>query len=243
MSEHDSEAVAGPELAATAPCPDPAQNENLNVAGIELGMSVNDAIERIRCAAPSLQVSVQEYSSNRPGGDRFVIAQDASSRNLGEEFRLEQEGLPGQEKVYSIARHLRFTPGSEPLVANVVEELNRKYHLIMEQERHFPRRWFGRRYEATGLERRGNSSTCFPTHYGGVGATGNPDERCGLAIFASIEPQSGNEALAEKVTVFIADVRVFVRESARRTEHFEREAQARQAQEIESARERRVPAL
>lgn len=196
-----------------------------DVAGVTLGMAVDDAFKAVACSDPRLVV---ELTPPRPDGYRSIVGE-----REGEQFNVQLRGVSGQEQVVEINRILNYGAGQEPVFDATLRQLGTKYGTFVRTD--YP----GAADESYKAVRRLDGATV--TSLDDPLARGCPyenEDQCGLTVTVNIGRAQTNPALARGLQVIMQDPRI----TRRQTEIASRSAQAatqqRQAQEVQAAADR-----
>ncbi|MCA1979881.1 MAG: hypothetical protein LDL19_11660 [Thiobacillus sp.] len=113
-------------------------------------------------------------------------------------------GLPGQERVTDVAREEWFAEGRQPTVAAVEKALIDKYGTpIQYRPGGGELRWAFDPYGRPVTEASPLSQACYANAYLNSGMSFSPD--CGVIVGARIVPMRDNPAIAESLTVVVAN--------------------------------------
>lgn len=254
-------AAGGNAMAATVPapamaeqstptCPAPNPAPGLDVVGIHIGMSADEAFQRVACAAPDLQIAYRNYSSNPydylnrpyPSDTRDFIETRVSNGVAPDSFRVQLAGRPGQEQVVAILREMNFAPGTEPTIATLEAELRRKYGLVNGLP---PEQRLRYGFAATGLigvDGRVSAGqieyrcTARDTH-------GPPRLNCPYFVIAEVRPRPDNPELAKEMRVEISSGPHAARMAAAYNTASTAAAERQRAEERAAATRRPAPGL
>ncbi|ODT83932.1 hypothetical protein [Phenylobacterium sp. SCN 70-31] len=246
--------VKTPGRAAGAPVDD--------VLGIRPGLTLDEAINIVRCEDKTLEVKVAErgFDLNTYGaklrqgfhttpkepelsGEEALeqMRQRQMDRSLnrsrdaapGQAFTVSAIGLPGEETVIGVWRTQRFEPEKNPPIDSLVAALTEKYGPPTTQDGKYTV-WL---YDSQGRLAGRDSplvSSCRVNAYPG-GFSVSPD--CALGISAVIEPLRTNPALAESLNVGLTHQSLAYSKLEATQAALDQKEAARRAEELGKARD------
>ncbi len=177
------------------------RGEEPDVVGVTIGMSAEQAYAKIACSNRALRVQYSEQGSRlppMPGGQRPRTA--ITAERDGETLEAALVGLPGQERVVSIRREIRFPDGQQPQVAELEQQLRAKYGSLEIDPlyRTALRATLVRQHARMTIG--GPSGPCAPAIHGRLSLYAH----CGLSISVYAD-RANNELLARNLIVAITD--------------------------------------
>ncbi|MBN8529426.1 MAG: hypothetical protein J0M36_09340 [Caulobacterales bacterium] len=194
----------------------------VDVAGVTLGMAVDDAFKAVACSDPRLVV---EMTAPRSDGYRSIVGE-----REGEQFSVRLMGVSGQEQVVEVNRILQYEPGQEPAFDAVLRQLGGKYGTLVRTD------YGGAPRETHKSVRRldGASVTSLEDPL----ARGCPydlKDQCGLTVTVNVDRAEANPALTKTLQVIMLDPRVTQRQTEIASRSSQDATQRRQAQEVQDA--------
>lgn len=223
------------------------RGEGPDVVGVTIGMSADQALQKIACSNRALRVEASDR-----GGFALPALPDGRRPRTTITGEGGQErvvvgliGLPGQERVVTIRRTIQFASGQEPVIANTVAQLEQKYGSLSRSS-------VQRGALTVQSLRNANNQPLDPSDslLGtrcalSVGMqVGEPDLQgdCGLSVSATIQPSAANEQLAGRLVVSMNNGAFGMQQVEAYRTAARGAAQQRQAQEVQDAGGR-APAL
>ena len=107
-----------------------AAGPNLDVAGVKIGMSMNDAVAALKADNPRFYINVvsHQWEGFSAPLHPFVLAQSTGDQpGDSENISLLLTMAPGPEQVWGIDRLCGYRAGNRPSAVNVVAALRKKY--------------------------------------------------------------------------------------------------------------------
>ena len=196
-----------------------------DVAGVTLGMAVDDAFKAVTCSDPRLVV---ELTPPRPDGYRSIVGE-----REGEQFSVRLIGVSGQEQVVEINRILQYEPGQEPAFDAALRQLGTKYGTLVRTD------YGGAPRETHQSVRRLDGA--LVTSLEDPLARGCPydlKDQCGLTVTANMDRADANPALTKTLQVIMQDPRITLRQTEIASRSAQAATQQRQAQEVQAAADR-----
>ncbi len=235
---------------STPACPTPSPAPGLDIVGIHVGMSADEAFQRVVCAAPNLQIAYRSYSSNPydyvsrpyPADTRDFIETRVSNGVAPDSFRVQLAGRPGQEQVVAILREMNFAPGTEPTIATLEAELRRKYGLVNGLP---PEQRLRYGFAATGLVGADGRASAGQIEYRCTArdTSGPPRLDCPYFVIAEVRPRPDNPELAKEMRVEISSGPHAARMAAAYNTASTAAAERQRAEERAAANRRPAPGL
>lgn len=175
-----------------------------DVVGVSIGMGAEDARKAMACSNRALRVSVSDQGGfnvppspdGRPA-HRSILAEGGQER-----IQAMLVGAPGDERVVTIRRTIDFAPDREPLVAELIAQLERKYGSLFHNPNEYGR-W-------TGDNIRSADGQPIPPAESMLRINCTPETsllqpmlrgECGLSVGVFIQPKESNERLATRLIV------------------------------------------
>lgn len=196
-----------------------------DVAGVTLGMAVDDAFKAVACSDPRLVV---ELTPPRPDGYRSIVGE-----REGEQFSVQLRGVSGQEQVVEINRILSYGAGQEPVFDATLRQLGTKYGTFIRTD------YGGSPRETHQSVRRLDGA--LVTSLEDPLARGCPydlKDQCGLTVTANMDRAETNPALTATLQVIMQDPRIIRRQTEIASRSAQAATQQRQAQEVQAAGDR-----
>jgi hypothetical protein len=193
-----------------------------DVAGVTLGMSVDDAFKAVACSDPQLVVEVTEP---RADGYRSITA-----KREGVDFSVRLVGISGQEQVVEVNRVLMYKAGEEPAFDTVLGQVRTKYGTLVQTD-------YGSAARETHQAVRRPDGTQV-TSLDDPLARGCPydlKDQCGLTVTLNMDRAQSNPALASTVQVIMLDPVVSARQMQIASQSAQAATQSRQAREVQDA--------
>lgn len=219
------------------------RGEGPDVAGVTIGMSADQALQKLACSNRALRVAFSDqggFTQPLPDGRRPRTT--ISGEGPQERVVVALVGLPGQERVVTIRRTLEFAAGQEPVITNTIAQLEQKYGALAHNPAEYGR-WTGHSLrDANNRPIAPNDSLLGARCALSVGMqAGQPDLQgdCGLAVSVDIRPSSSNEQLAGRLVVSMNNGAFGVQLVEAYRAHANGAAQQQQSQEVDQAAGRR----
>lgn len=179
-----------------------------DMVGVTIGMSADDAYRAIACSNPALRV---EYGTGGgfnvpppPGGGQMRTS--IVARSDYEQITATLVGLPGQERVITIARSVRYRSGEELALDALHRQLQGKYGEMRQDFGTGVRNIaIGHVRTPEGRPIAGNEDSpdygrCLP-----IGSAANIVGDCGLAVRFVITPNPNNRQLVSSFEAVMTD--------------------------------------
>jgi hypothetical protein len=220
--------------------------DGLDVVGVSMGMSADDAHRAIACSNRALRVSF----TDRGGFGLPPLADGQRPRTaiIGESgqerITVGLIGLPGQERVVTIRRTLNFARGQEPAVAAMISELQQKYGGLEHNPDQYGA-WSGRALRDASnqpLISVGPSGTLLASQCEMGVLQGNLIGECGLSIAVDIDFSRENQQLASRLVVSMSNGAFGMQQLQAYQAQARGAAEQRQSQEVQDA-QGRTPSL
>jgi hypothetical protein len=196
-----------------------------DVAGVTLGMAVDDAFKAVACSDPRLVV---ELTPPRLDGYRSIVGE-----REGEQFSVQLRGVSGQEQVVEINRILNYGEGQQPVFDATLRQLGAKYGAFVRTD--YP----GSPDESYKSVRRldGTAVTSLEDPLA-RGCPHETEDQCGLTVAVNIGRAQTNPALVRGLQVIMQDPRITRRQTEVASRSAQDATQRRQAQEVQAAGDR-----
>lgn len=198
------------------------RGQGLDVAGVTMGMSVDQAYQKVACSDPALLV---ELTEPRADGYRSI-----KGEGNGQNFSVRLVGVPGQEQVVEINRAIRYPDGQEPAVEGVLKQLQDKYGAFTETG------YGGGPSISYQMVQRADGSRVVGLQDPLMrGCPYEQPQACGLTVTTNIIRAETNPALARDFQVIMLDPQVVQRQTQIAQNSQRTTTQQRQSQEVEAA--------
>ena len=178
-----------------------------DVIGVTVGMPAGQAFQKIACSDPAMDVHYKEIDGSEsirlpplPNGQRPKY--NIVAHRGGTTVHAYLIGLPGQERVISVNRTLRFERENAPAVAALVAQLEAKYGRLLRTPAIQDSYTAGAVRSAEG---RAVTATDDPLFLRCMadGSLYSLTGECGLSVVVSIYPRSDNPELVDYFDVSI----------------------------------------
>lgn len=221
------------------------QSQGMDMIGVTVGMPADQAFARIACSNPVLTV---EFSTSGgfqvpPPPDGGQMRRSIVARSDNEQVAATLVGVPGQERVVTISRRVRFAPGQEPALRSFIQQIESKYGSMYQDFGTGARNIAGAILRTpdgqpiTDREGLSRYAHCRPTS-----ASANISSDCGPVIRFVISPNERNRELVSEVEAIMTDGAAGTRLIEEYTALAGGAQRQRQSQEVQNA-QRRSPNL
>jgi hypothetical protein len=184
------------------------QPQGMDMVGVTVGMPADQAFAKIACSNPTLSV---EFSTSGgfqvpPPPDGGQMRRTIVARSENEQITATLVGVPGQERVVTISRRVRFSAGQEPALRTFIQQIESKYGSMYQDFGTGSRNIAGAVLRTpdgqpiTNRESLSRYAHCRPTS-----ASANISSDCGPTIRFVISPNERNRELVSEVEAIMTD--------------------------------------
>lgn len=243
-------ASGGPEKPDCSSVPQSDSRSDNDIAGIDIGMSADDALRIAKCNKEGFEVEVSD--------DDTVTLPDGSHPRGGIRMKKDNDqidlflvGAPGREKVYGLMRGTIFPEGQEPTMEQMRAGLVQKYSPLRAQV-------IGdSRYENTQVlaltpdgqrlpdDKASDCTFTFGQRLAkGRNSLAQLKEECGFTKKFDLLSKSGNDSLVGEFSLWIADQNGFFKQAREEVAEIRAiQADAQEAERQKAASSNRTPNL